>query len=456
MEYDLIILGGGPAGYSTAASAGSLGLRVLLFEENSLGGVCLNEGCIPTKSLLYSAHLYTQILCASKLGITLSSAPTPDYKKIASRKSKIVRKLIAGIKAEMEHTNVEVKSAHARLSGSDGEYIRILSEGEHFLARNVLLCTGSDAFVPPIPGLSQVPYLTSREALALKELPESITIIGGGVIGIEFAEIYSCLGIPVTVIEMLPKILGPMDTELSEYLQRKLEKQGVRFYLHSQVKQVTPENIKVETSVGEELSLTYDHLLVSAGRVARVADIGLETLDIAYTPKGVTVDERMRTTHPSVYAAGDITGFSQFAHTAIREGEVALHHMLGKEDRIDYRAIPSIVYTDPEIASVGYTEEELSRESVPYSLISLPMTHSGRFVVENEGESGLFKLLISPQGKILGAHILGTPASEIIFALGLAIREGLGIDELKRQVYPHPTVGEIIHEALRKCPQSCS
>lgn len=450
MNYDIAIIGGGPAGYTTAINAARKGLTVILFEKEALGGVCLNEGCIPTKALLHSAHLYQDILSASKFGIESSETPTVNYKKILSRKTKIIRKLTAGIKAELQSLGVTIHNSAAQLNGERNNLISIQSNGNEFLAKNVLLCPGGYAFVPELPGLSNISYLTSREALNLSELPDSITIIGGGVIGIEFADLYNSLGVSVTVIEVLPKILGGTDREISALLQERLTKKGVSFYLGAKVSAVSPNAVSILTAEGEELNIPTQNLLISTGRRPNLENLGLETLQISHTAKGITVNKHMQTSHPKIFAAGDITGFSQLAHTAIKEGEVALNNILNLNTEMNYNSIPGIVYTHPEVASVGLSEEELIKQGITFKAYKLPLTHSGRFVVENEMETGLLKLLISEDQYILGAHMIGNPASEIILTLGIAIQEKLSITQLSNQIYPHPTVGEILHEAFSR------
>ena len=450
MNYDLAIIGGGPAGYSTALTAAKRGVNTILFERQYLGGVCLNEGCIPTKAFLQSAHLYQDILLASKYGIKVSDSPTPDYKRILARKNKIVRKLTAGVRMDLEQSGVTIVEGTASLAGEEEDRILIQCNGDTYSASHVLLATGSESLIPPIPGLDSANYWTSREALSSKELPESLTIIGGGVIGSEFADFYSSLGIPVTVIEMMPKILGPMDGELSELLRQDMEKQGVTFHLNTQVTEVTATEVLAKAPSGEKISIPYSTLLISVGRRSVTDGLGLETLSITTNRRGIEVNEFLQTSHPRVYAIGDVNGFSQLAHTAIREGEVALEHILHPDSEpMDYNVVPGVVYTHPELAGVGMTEEKLTEEGIDYDVFKIPMSFSGRFVVENEGGNGTFKLLTDKSGKILGCHILGNPAAELIVIFGIAIQQGLHLDDMRKQVYPHPTVGEIIHEALR-------
>ena len=445
--YDLAIIGGGPAGYVAAENAGAKGLRVVLFEKRELGGVCLNEGCIPTKTLLYSAKMYDHATGGKKYGITANEV-TYEYKKIVDRKTKVVRKLVAGIKMKMEAHGVEVIRGEAMITGGDTECIRIACEGNEYKASKLLICTGSEAFVPPIPGVEgNAAIVTNREILALTEPPQSLVVIGGGVIGMEFASFYNSLGIPVTVIEMQPEILGGMDKEVSEMLRGIYAKRGVKFCLQCKVTAVEGNVVHYTDAEGNEQQAEGDKVLMSVGRRAVLKGFGLENIDIE-TDRGIKVNGHMQTSMPNVYAAGDVTGFSQLAHTASREAEVAVNHMLGIEDCMEYNAIPGIVYTNPEVSGVGITEEQAANAGVEYSLHKLPMTYSGRFVAENEGMTGLCKVLVSTDCKVLGVHMLGNSSSEFICAACMAITNGLSVEQLRRTVFPHPTVSEIIKEGL--------
>ena len=445
--YDLAIIGGGPAGYVAAENAGAKGLRVVLFEKRELGGVCLNEGCIPTKTLLYSAKMYDHATGGKKYGITANEV-TYEYKKIVDRKTKVVRKLVAGIKMKMEAHGVEVIRGEAMITGGDTECIRIACEGNEYKASKLLICTGSEAFVPPIPGVEgNAAIVTNREILALTEPPQSLVVIGGGVIGMEFASFYNSLGIPVTVIEMQPEILGGMDKEVSEMLRGIYAKRGVKFCLQCKVTAVEGNVVHYTDAEGNEQQAEGDKVLMSVGRRAVLKGFGLENIAIE-ADRGIKVNGHMQTSMPNVYAAGDVTGFSQLAHTASREAEVAVNHMLGIEDCMEYNAIPGIVYTNPEVSGVGITEEQAANAGVEYSLHKLPMTYSGRFVAENEGMTGLCKVLVSADGKVLGVHMLGNSSSEFICAACMAITNGLSVEQLRRTVFPHPTVSEIIKEGL--------
>ena len=455
--YDLAIIGGGPGGYVAAGRAGAAGLSVVLFEKRELGGVCLNEGCVPTKTLLYSAKVYDYTRHADLYGIAVDGSSV-DFGAIFKRKQKVVKKLVGGVKAQMKGARVEVVSGEAVIKGRGAEGIEIACGDKSFNARNLLICTGSEAVVPPIPGLREGlggTVVTNREILSLEEQPSELVIIGGGVIGMEFASFFNSIGTKVTVVEMLPKILGPMDEEISAMLQALYEKKGVEFHLSCKVVAVEGDTVVYEDPAGQTCRVHGDKILVSVGRRAVLQGYGLENLGVelalnpAGRPYGIKVDERMRTNVPGVYAAGDVTGFSMLAHTASREGEVAVNDILGKSDRMRYNAIPGVVYTNPEVAGVGLTEAEAAKKGIEVKVLKLPMAYSGRFVAENERGEGLCKVLVGPKyHEVLGVHMLGNPCSEIIQNACVAIEQEMTVEQLKEVVFPHPTVSEILKETV--------
>lgn len=447
MEYDIAIIGGGPAGYNAAEKAAINGLKTVLFEKNAIGGVCLNEGCIPTKTLLYSAKLLDNMKGASKYGILEGEQAGFDLGKIISRKDKVVKKLTGGVKMKLTSSGVEIVEGVATFLGEKSDKIRISCNEVEYVVKYVLVCTGSDTIIPPIKGLADVAYWTSKEALEIKELPKLLVIIGGGVIGIEFASFFNSMGVKVTVIEMMPEILGAMDKETSAMLRKEYAKKGIDFHLNTKVTEVSPEGVTIEKDSKTSI-INADRILLSVGRKANTDKVGLSNLSVEILRNGVKVNEYMQTSHPRVYACGDITGYSMLAHTAIRESDVAVNHILGIDDPMSYKAIPGVVYTNPEIAGIGKTEEELKAAGTYYQVLKLPMAYSGRFVAENELGNGLCKLIIDEEAKIIGCHMLGNPASELITIAGMAIEQGLTVDDFRKVVFPHPTVSEIIHESL--------
>lgn len=452
--YDLAIIGGGPGGYVAAERAGAAGLKTVLFERKSLGGVCLNEGCIPTKTLLYSAKVYNYAVNGDHYGV-YAKEPNFNYGEIVSRKDKVVRKLVAGVKAAMKAGKIEVVAEQAMIKGRSAEGVTVIAADKEYVAKNLLVCTGSEAAVPPFPGLKEAGdvIVTNREILSLKEQPKELVVIGGGVIGMEFAAFFSTLGTKVTVVEMLPKILGPLDDEISAMLQKIYAKRGIEFCLRCKVTGIEGNTVVYEDPEGKVCRVSGDKILVSVGRRANISGFGLENTGVEMLlnrggkPCGVKVDEHMRTNVPNIYAAGDVTGFSMLAHTASREGEVAVNNILGKQDHMRYEAIPGVVYTNPEVAGVGLTEEQAKASGKEYEVLKLPMAYSGRFVAENEGGEGICKIIVGKKHhEVLGMHMLGNPCSEIIHSACIAIEMEMTVEQLKEVVFPHPTVSEIIKE----------
>ncbi len=453
-RYFLAIIGGGPAGYTAAEKASKAGKDVILFEQNALGGTCLNVGCIPTKSLLYGAKQYYNASHAQKYGVSAENV-TFDFAAMQKRKTIVVRKLVAGIKARLNNDHCTVVNGFAKVLDSIRQVWRIECNGETYEAENLMICTGSTNFVPPIPGIKDNPAIwDSTDALAATELPKSIIIVGGGVIGMEFATLYHELGVPVTVIEAMPTILPNLDPEVVQILLDKYRKAGIQILTSTKVESIDGNTVSISSSSSSTslTSLTSDKILVSVGRRANLQ--GLEALDgLEFNRGAIVVDEFCKTNLPNVYACGDVTGKIMLAHVASRQAEVAVGRML-KEiplQRIAYNAIPSVVYTNPEIASVGITEQQAESMSIPVEVHKLPMTYSGRFMAENEGETGLCKLILDAKNhSVLGVHCIGNPCSEFIAAASFAVRMGYTAAEFRQVVFPHPTVSEILHEVINE------
>ena len=478
MRYFLAIIGGGPAGYTAAEKASKAGKDVILFEQNALGGTCLNVGCIPTKSLLYGAKQYYNATHAQKYGVAAENV-TFDFAAMQKRKTIVVRKLVAGIKARLNNDHCTVVNGFAKVLDSIRQVWRIECNGLLYEAENLMICTGSTNFVPPIPGIKDNPAVwDSTDALAATELPKSVIIVGGGVIGMEFATLYHELGVSVTVIEAMPSILPNLDPEVVQILLDKYRKAGINILTSTKVESIDGNTVKLSTSelhstFNSQLStLSAERILVSVGRRANLQ--GLEALNGLELERGaIKVDGFCRTNLPNVYACGDVTGKIMLAHVASHQAEVAVSKMLNdqmvnekmvndqmvnekmvnekmvNDQMVNYLAIPSVVYTNPEIASVGLTENQAADMGFTTEIRKLPMTFSGRFMAENEGETGLCKLILDAEKQtILGVHCIGNPCSEFIAAASFAVRKGYTVAEMQQVVFPHPTVSEILHEVL--------
>ena len=454
MQYFLAIIGGGPAGYTAAEKASKAGKDVVLFEQNAVGGTCLNVGCIPTKSLLYGAKQYYNATHAQKYGVTAAQVAF-DFAAMQKRKTIVVRKLVAGIKARLNNEHCTLVNGAAKVLSP----LCVECNGETYEAENLLICTGSTNFVPPIPGIKDNPAVwDSTDALAATELPKSIIIVGGGVIGMEFATLYHELGVPVTVIEAMPTILPNLDPEVVQILLDKYRKAGINILTSTKVESIDGNTVKLLTNellstLNSQLStVSAERILVSVGRRANLQ--GLEALkDLELNRGAIVIDEFCKTNLPNVYACGDVTGKIMLAHVASRQAEVAVDHLLSTANSqlstINYNSIPSVVYTNPEIASVGITEAQAEAMSIPVEVRKLPMTFSGRFMAENEGETGLCKMIIDANNhSVIGVHMIGNPCSEFISAASFAVSNGYTTAQMQQVVFPHPTVSEILHEIL--------
>lgn len=446
-KFNVAVIGGGPGGYLAAERAAQSGLKVVLFEKREVGGVCLNEGCIPSKSLLYSAKVLENAKHAADYGINIDGSAMVNQEFIIKRKAKVVRTLVAGIKAKLKKEGVLVIKNQAKILSAT----EIECDGESYVADNIIIATGSAPLLPPISGLKEAVEsgfaMTNREALDLTVLPETLTVIGGGVIGLEMAAYYATVGVKVTVVEMMGKIAGNTDNEISTALMSALEKKGVIFELNAKVTELTESGVRYEKD-GESRFVEAQKVLVSIGR-RPVLPEGATEIGIAVERGAIVTDECMRTNINGIYAVGDVNGKVMLAHTAYREAEVAVNNIIGKNDIMNYDAIPSVIYTAPEIAFVGETEESATKKGLNFKVVKLPMTYSGRYVAENNSKDGICKIVADMNsGKLLGVQVMGTYAGEFIVEAASLIALGVSIEEIKKLVFPHPTVCEILRETL--------
>lgn len=451
MNYDLVIIGGGPAGYLAAERAGHAGLCVLLIEKRYLGGVCLNEGCIPSKTFLHSAKIYDYAKHGAVYGVEVEHAVF-HHKTVLARKEKIVKTLTSGIRNQLTKSKITVVEGKAEILTKTEMGFSVRVNDIEYTGTHLLIATGSVPIIPRLPGLEEGMahgmVLTNREILDLPDIPASLAIIGGGVIGLEMASYFNSAGCQVTVIEMLDRIASGVDREIAELLRKDYEKKGVRFKLLCKVTAIEENTVIIEGDHGKE-SIAVEKVLLSIGRKPAIDGLGLERIGV-YTERGrIVTDDKGRTNIPQVYAAGDVNGRSMLAHTAYREAEVCVNTMLGKADRMRYHAIPMVLYTNPEVAGVGETEDSAREKGLDTECVTIPMRFSGRYLAENEGGGGICKLIIDKRyRRLVGFHMVANYASEIIFGVGLMIEAEYRVDDLKELVFPHPTVGEVIRDGL--------
>lgn len=455
MRYDIIVIGGGPAGYLASERASKENKSVLCIEKDNVGGVCLNEGCIPTKTLLYSAKLYDGAKNGKKYGVTTEDIAF-DHAAVVARKNKVIKLLTGGIKSTLKANGATLINGTAMITGrTDDGYFTVSVGEETYEGEKLFIATGSQPAVPPIPGLREGLdsgfVLTNKEVLSLAAVPESLVVVGGGVIGLEMASYFNSIGASVSIIEMLDHIAGENDAELTAILRKNYEKKGMKFILGAKVTSVGADCVNYELN-GEGCTIPCSKVLLSIGRRASTSELGLETIGVETNRGAIVTDAKMRTNVENVYAAGDVNGKSMLAHTAYREAEVAVNNILGIDDAVNYAAIPSVIYTNPELGAVGLTEATAAAKGIEVSVVKLPMRFSGRYLAENEGGDGIFKLIVEKNTrKIVGAHALCNYASEFIMVAALMVELGITVEQAKRFVFPHPTVGEIIREAIFQC-----
>lgn len=444
--YDIAIIGAGPAGYVAAERAGEKGAKVLLTEQaDHLGGECLNAGCIPTKSMLYSAKLFDHVKHADAFGVSVKDAAF-DYSKVKARTEKVQDQLRKGILGLMKKEKVDVVKGQAVVLSPN----KIAVDGKEFEAKNILICTGSSPWMPPVPGLENNPsVVTNRGLLTQTEMVNHLCIIGAGVIGTEFACLYAMAGKKVTVIEMLPQICGNMDPKMTQGIKKKLESKGVTFYLEAAVESVKDKTVNFKDSSGKTHKVNADLILVATGRAVNTRNLGLEALQVDMDRRGIKVNERAETNVPGIYAAGDVTGRWQLAHFASRQATVAVNNILGCPDICRESAIPAVVYTDPEIASVGLTEQDAKKKGIEVKTASMPMAASGRYLAETDGERGTVQVVCcAKRGTVLGIHMVGPYVSEMISTAVTIIETELRAQDVRELVFPHPTIGEIMRDVM--------
>lgn len=445
--YDLIILGGGPAGHLAAERAGTAGLNTVLIEKTNLGGVCLNEGCIPSKTILNSARLYSQAKHSQVYGVNASEV-TFDLAAVMARKNKIVEMLRRSIASTLKKNRVTVETGEGKILAMLDTSFRVQVDNRTVEGTRCMICTGSEAIRLPVPGADQKFVYTNREILSIDFIPKELVVVGGGAIGLEIATFFAEVGSNVTVIELLPSIGGPIDSEIAQLLQKELEKKAITFRLQAKVTAIGDHTVSFETN-GRNERCNADIVLMSVGRRPVTKGIGLENLNVYIEKGAIRTDEHGRTNIPGVWAAGDVNGISMLAHTAFREAEVCINDILNKKDRMRYTAVPAVIYTHPEVATVGLTPADAGKLGRTVVSAKLPLSYSGRYLAENEGGRGICKVVVDSQYKtLLGVHMIGGTCSEMIFGAAAMVESELRVDDIKEIIFPHPTVSEIIKDTL--------
>jgi len=448
MHYDIAIIGGGPGGYVAAIYAGKKKAKVALIEKGELGGTCLNRGCIPTKTLIHGANLLHAIKSAKDFGITVNDINL-DWDLLQKKTARVVKTLTKGVEGLLAANNVTVIKGAAKLTDKNTVAISGESGQSTITADNIILATGSFPAVVPVPGRDLPNVITSDQALFLKQIPSSMLIIGGGVIGLEIGYIYNTFGTKVTIVEMLPNILPRQDKELSSELKKQLEKQGIEIYTDSRVREIKEKEgileTIFETNEGTK-TVASEKVLMATGRVPAIE--AFKDLGIYIEKTGVVVDEYLRTNIDNIYAVGDLTGKTMLAHVASHQGITAVKNILGEKHKINYRAIPSCIYTSPEVASVGMTEEEarmIFKDNIKIG--RFPYSASGKAMTIGERQGFVKVIAESKYNEVVGVHIVGHNATELIAEAVLAIGLECTAEELANTIHAHPTLSETFMEA---------
>lgn len=447
MNYDIIVLGSGPGGYVAAIKAAQLGAKVAIVEKDNFGGVCLNWGCIPTKTLLKNAKVYQYILNSSKYGVDISdqSAIKLNWKNMLSRKERVVEKLTSGVEYLLKKNEVDIYRGFGRVLDRNSVEIN----GEVIKCKNLILSTGSSPRIPDIPGIKEGLasnfVVTSKEVLELTAIPKELVILGGGVIGVEFATLYSALGTKVTMVQNIDKILEFLDHDVVAEMKDILEKSKVEILYNSSIVKVDGRSITVKGN-GQEKILNPDHLLVSIGRFANLR--GLENLSLKTYRRGVVTNERMETNVPGVYAIGDLNGVFNLAHVASAEGIVAVENILKKKDMtINYNKVPNCIYSSPEMAAAGYNEADARKKFKNVIVSKFPLSANGKALAEGEN-TGFIKIIAEGEyGEIVGVHIIAPTATDMISEIVTTMELEGTIHDLAKVIHPHPSLSEIVMEA---------
>lgn len=442
---DLIIIGAGPGGYETAIAAAREGMKVVLVEAGALGGTCLNEGCIPTKCLCRSAEVADLMKEAATFGVVAESGGI-NLVEVMKRKNEVVAQLAAGVASLLKSPGITLVQGKATFAGPH----EVIVGEEHFSAPHIMIATGSSAKKLPIPGADLPGVVTSREMLQLEQIPKRLCVIGGGVVGMEFASVFRSFGSEVSVVEYAKEILPSFDRDIAKRLRTALKRKGISFNVGAAVTEISKVDggYKVAfVSGNKEGQVEADLVLMAVGRGPRLQHLGLDEIEVQYTSRGIVVDENMQTNIEGVYAIGDVNGICPLAHAATAQGRCALYHILGKDGAPDLQLVPAAVFTVPEVAMVGHTEETASAAGLEYSIRKAFYRANGKSLSMGESE-GIVKILVGPDGLLLGAHVLGAHAADLIHELALAMHAKMGMERIQSLIHAHPSLSEILHDAV--------
>ena len=440
--YDIIIIGGGPGGYVAAIRGAQLGAKVALIEKEQMGGVCLNRGCIPTKALLHSANLFTSIKNASQFGIQ-TAAPAIDFGRMIARKDQVVKTLVGGVQWLMKNNGIEVFKGEADVVSDH----QITVNGNVLEGRHIIIAVGSSPVIPPFPGAAAPRVITSDEALSLSKLPESLAIIGGGVIGIEMAALFQSLGCAATVIEMADRLAPMMDRDISKALLELLQKMGVKVYTAAKVAAINGGAVAFHYQDSLH-NLPAAAILMAVGRRSNGLTLSLDKIGLQHERGTIATDNRLRTNIPNIYAIGDVNGKFMLAHVASAEGIVAVENIMGHDRVMDYGAVPQCIYTAPEVAAVGLTEEQAIQEGYRVKVSQIPLMANGKSLAEGHTKGFVKMIADDATQRILGVHMMTPHATDMIAQGAMAMTLGASAGAAVATVFPHPTVSEMMHEAL--------
>jgi dihydrolipoamide dehydrogenase len=446
MDYDIIVLGGGPGGYVAAIKAAQMGAKTAIIEMGSFGGVCLNWGCIPTKTLLKSAKVYQYILHSSKYGVDIDdlSAVKINWENMLQRKRDVIKKLTSGVEFLLKSNKVDIYRGFGNVIDKNS----IEVNGEKLTCKNMILSTGSSPNIPDLPGIKEGiengVVITSKEALDLPVIPEKLVILGGGVIGIEFATLYGSLGTKVTIIQNMDRILEFMDHDVINEMEGILLDLGVEILYNTSLVKINGSDITIKDKDGEK-NISADNLLVSIGRYANMK--GLENLNLETYRRGVKTNEKQETNIPEIYAIGDLNGVFNLAHVASAEGIIAVENIMGEDKKIDYRKAPNCIYSFPEMAAVGYNEVDARNKFKDIIVSKLPLSANGKALAEGES-TGFIKIIAEKEyGEIIGVHIIAPTATDMVSEIVTTMELEGTIYDIARVIHPHPTISELVMEA---------